>query len=414
MRRRTLAVLFLLGLICLLLIPGPGAAQSPPPVEPRTPHTPIRPQTPDLRGTDAVTRLTTAPQALPALKAVLIVGPIDGDYGEWTTDEKANMELAAAELEANGVTVHRFYAPNNRWSDITAAAEGAHFLFYRGHGVYWSPYPQPTVGGFALSHEFVSSDDIRQDLHLAPNAIVMLYGCFTAGTSGSDNGDIGIEEATRRVAQYSDPFFDIGAVGYYADWFGDAFQKYVRYLFQGQTLGETYEMYFDFNPSTVYRTTHPDHPQMAMWLDKDYWSGYWQYNNAFAGLPEETLSSLFAASELGGLPGEVTFFYSIADDQFMPSAYQGMPLNVGNEEILTWSLTSEGEWFTVTPGSGSTPATFSITPTTLDDPTPGQVTGAVTVTVTDPPEVEGSPHRLDVTLGVFDSPLQTYLPLTSR
>jgi hypothetical protein len=270
------------------------------------------------------------------------------------------------------------------------------------------------VGGFALSHEFVSSDDIRQDLHLAPNAIVMLYGCFTAGTSGSDNGDIGIEEATRRVAQYSDPFFDIGAVGYYADWFGDAFQKYVRYLFQGQTLGETYEMYFDFNPSTVYRTSHPDHPQMAMWLDKDYWSGYWQYNNAFAGLPEETLSSLFAASELGGLPGEVTFFYSIADDQFMPSAYQGMPLNVGNEEILTWSLTSEGEWFTVTPGSGSTPATFSITPTTLDDPTPGQVTGAVTVTVTDPPEVEGSPHRLDVTLGVFDSPLQTYLPLTSR
>jgi len=36
--------------------------------------------------------------SLPPLKAVLIVGPIDGDYGSWTTQEKGNMDLAAAEL----------------------------------------------------------------------------------------------------------------------------------------------------------------------------------------------------------------------------------------------------------------------------------------------------------------------------
>lgn len=415
MRRRTLSILAFLGLLVLLLLPGTGAAQGPAPLDPRTPTTPVQPRFPDLGPAEFVPQSIAAPQALPALKAVLIVGPIDGDYGEWTTDEKENMELAAAELEAHGVTVHRFYAPNNDWADIVAAAEGAHFLFYRGHGVYWSSYPQPTVGGFALSDGFVSSDDIRHDLDLAPNAIIMLYGCFTAGTSGGDDGDIGIQEAKRRVAQYSDPFFDIGAAGYYANWFGDAFQKYVRYLFQGQTLGGAYESYFDFNPSTVYRTTHPDHPQMAMWLDKDYWSGYWQYNNAFVGLPEETLSSLFGAPELGNLANEAIFLYSIPDGQLVPSAYRGMPVNVGNEETLNWSLHKDGDWFAVTPGSGSTPETFLITPTTFDEGTPGQMTGAVTVTVTAPAAVDGSPHRLDLTLRVFDAPLATvYLPLVSH
>ena len=243
-----------------------------------------------------------AQDSLPPLKAVLLVGPIDGDYGSWTEEEKVNMDLAAEELSANGVEVHKFYAPDSDWEQIKAAADGAHFLMYRGHGIYWSGFPSPTVGGFCLTDNFVSSNTIRQDLHLAPNALVMLYGCFAAGHSSAseDAYDIGITEASRRVAQYSDPFFDIGAAGYYSDWFGDAFAVYTRFLFEGQTLGEAYESYFDFNASTVHRTTHPDHPEMAMWLDKDYWSGYWQYNNAFVGLPDRTLVDLF-----GTLPGDL-------------------------------------------------------------------------------------------------------------
>ena len=395
-------------LSAMLLLPLWGDAQELPPGTPLVPSHPPYPET--------VAPAAIAParvQNLPPLSAVLIVGPIDGDYGDWTVQEKENMELAAVELEANGVTVHRFYAPNNDWEQIKLAAEGAHFLFYRGHGVYWSPFPNPTVGGFALSNSFfVSSEDIRQDLHLAPNAIVMLYGCFTAGTSSLDGGDIGIDEARRRVAQYSDPFFDIGAAGYYANWFGNAFQMFVRYLFQGQTLGEAYESYFDFNPNTVHRTTHPDHPQMAMWLDKDYWSGYWQYNNAFAGLPDETLTSLFAPPALGNLPDVLHFMYSIPDEQLIPAAYQVTPLNVGNDDSLTWSLTRVGDWFTVAPTEGTTPTSFWITPTTFETGTVASHTGTVTVTVVSPTGVDGSPHRIDLTLQVFNAPFAySYLPL---
>lgn len=48
-----------------------------------------------------------AQPSLPPLKAVLLVGPIDGDYGSWTQSEKENMDLAADELAAHGVEVHK-------------------------------------------------------------------------------------------------------------------------------------------------------------------------------------------------------------------------------------------------------------------------------------------------------------------
>ena len=233
---------------------------------------------------------------LPPLKAVLIVGPIDGDYGNATTTEKNNMELAAKELEARGVTVYRFYAPDTNWDQIKAVANGAHFLMYRGHGVAWGALPNPPVGGFALNGRFVSNDDIRNDIRLAPNAIVMLYGCFTAGSSSSDTASIGIDEAKRRVEMYSDPFFDAGAGGYYADWFGDAFQLYVRYLFSGMTQKQAYEAYHDYSSDRIFQGAHADHSYMPLWMGWDEWyDPKPQYNNAFAGRLDWRLDHLFSA-----------------------------------------------------------------------------------------------------------------------
>ncbi len=233
---------------------------------------------------------------LPPLKAVLLVGPIDGDDGNWTRGEKANMELAAAELEAYGVTVHRFYTPDNDWTQITAAARGAHFLLYRGHGVYQGLLPRPTVGGFNLKNGVVSPAQIRADLHLEPNAIVMLYGCFTAGSASNDQEPITSAEAQRRVAEYAQPFIDMGAAGYYANWHGNAFQMFVRALFAGQTLQQTYEAYFDYNQTTVEYYTYPADATRVMWLDKDVDGDMIQYNYAFIGQPEQTLSGLFGST----------------------------------------------------------------------------------------------------------------------
>lgn len=273
---------------------------------PSPPGTADRPPLPPAESGE---RLPATPGTLQVqgLKAVLLVGPIDGPEGPVTALEKANMDLAAAELEINGVAVFKFYAPDADWKQIREVAEGAHFFLYRGHGVFWTEMPTPRVGGLALDGGIVSPDQIREELKLAPNAIVMLYGCFTAGSSSLDTESISSQEAHRRVAEYSDPFFDTGAAGYYADWFGDAFQLFVRYLFQGMTLGQAYEAFYDFGEATVERFAHPEHPELVLWLDKDNWSERWQYDNAFAGLADWTLDDLFQVPTLDVSPQEITY-----------------------------------------------------------------------------------------------------------
>ena len=139
------------------------------------------------------------------------------------------------------------------------------------------------------------------------------------------------------------------------------------------------------------------------------------YVSASAVLPDETLASPSDSPTLGNLPTAVQFTYSIPDQRLLPAAYQGKPENSGNDDPLTWSLTSDGEWFTLIPPGGITPASFWITPTTFSTDTVQTYTGAVTVTVTDPPGTGGSPHKMDLTLQVVDTSFSyVYLPLTLR
>lgn len=346
---------------------------------------------------------------LPQLKAVLLVGPIDGDEGDATKSSKASMELAAQELAAHGVTVYRFYTPDNDWEQIKAAARGAHFLFYGGHGIYWSAMPYPDVGGFYLKNRFVSPDDIRRDLALHPNAIVMLHGaCFSAGSSSNDTISVTSAEAQRRVAQYSDPFLDIGAAGYYANWFNNALQTYVRYLFQGKTLGATYESYFDFNPATVERYMHPDHPSAVLWLDKDYWYDPMpQYNNAFAGNPNATLTDSFQVTTMQVLPARIgyltepaatarTFSVRIAADGPYPFA---------------WTASTAATWLTLSQTSGQSGESLSVT--TASGLPLGAYHASIRI-VADKEYIENRDQTIIVEARVVEKVYPAYLPLCSR
>jgi hypothetical protein len=272
------------------------------------------------------------------LKAVAIVGPIDGDTGVWTRNEIDNMEQAVRFLESHGVIAHRFYTPDNDWEAITEAAEGAHFLLYRGHGASWNSASD--VGGFVLKSGLVTPEEIVADLDLAPNAIVMLYACFSTGTAGDDGHDIGLAEAQRRVAQYAAPFLELGAAGYYANWFGDAFVHFLGSMFEGATLSESYEAFYDFNAETVTRTYHPAFPQQTMYLDKDDWHGYWEYNNAFVGMPDQTLETLFHKANLRtGVPEELASTNSILEARGVcEDSHRAAPYNASATASTSWKV----------------------------------------------------------------------------
>jgi hypothetical protein len=189
-----------------------------------------------------------------------------------------------------GIGKH-FLCTHDSWNAIRTAAAGAQFFIYRGHGVSDGNNP-PNVGGLFLTIGYVSPDNIRSELHLAKNAIVMIFGCYAAG-SPSEDVTLASSEAYRRVVQYSDPFFTAGAGGYFSNWFGDAFQQLIRYLFNGKTLGNPYQTYFDYSAATAESYTRPIDPGKVVWLDKDYWDGGYKYDNAFVGLANSTILDLF-------------------------------------------------------------------------------------------------------------------------
>jgi hypothetical protein len=394
---------------------APVGAISPIPM-PAVPLLPPMPgPQPSVQAAENLSAPSPGMQSLSGLKAVLVVGPIDGDNGSWTTDEKAHMELAAAELEANGVSVHRFYTPNNDWAQIAAAAQGAQFFLYRGHGVYWPPpdMPSPPVGGLALKNRIISSDEIRSNLHLAPGAIVMLYACFSAGTSSLDTSNIGSTEARRRVAQYSDPFMDIGASGYYANWYGAAFQTFIRYLFQGKTLGQAYEAYFDFDPASVERYTHPSHSDQVLWLDKNLWSNYWQYSNAFAGFPGETLSSLFDPNAMVVDPHSISYLTKAGG----PAKSFELVVGCTGSQAFNWTATIEssgGSWIDLQPLVGG--LSGQSTSIILDPAGMGLGTYNATIRIlSEDPAVQGGDQTIPVQLKVTETgAYQVFLPLVMR
>jgi hypothetical protein len=314
------------------------------------------------------------------------------------------MELAATELAKNGVQVSKFYTPSNDWSQIAAAAQGAHFFLYRGHGVYMPTNPW-TVGGLSLKNKFVSPDDIRRDLHLAQNAIVLLYGCFTAGSSSIDpGGSITLQEAQRRVAQYSDPFFDIGAAGYYADWYGYAFKYFITDLFAGKTLEQAYKS-FNFSSTTFTAATHPDHPDQALWVDRH---GVY-YDHAFVGQPYKTLTDLFGSHlEVG------TDHISLIASPSWSNQLFSVPVSGTPSSSFSWSVspTDPKPWMELTPTSGLSGEVLLVT---LKPG--GQPLGTYTTTLT----VSGmssslvvAQETITVTLTVTDLKPSVYLPALTK
>ena len=179
------------------------------------------------------------------LRAVIIVG----DLQDGTVSAIKEMEEIHSFFKSKNVIVKTFYHPKTSWKDIISASKDASFFVYRGHGMSW---PDGKYGGLDLD-EAISSEDIMNDLKLRSNAIVIFKSvCGGAGSSASDDGDIGIRKALERVSDYSRPFLNIGASAYYADNFGNGCLSFLNDFFEGKTIKE----YFDnsiFDSEQVYR-----------------------------------------------------------------------------------------------------------------------------------------------------------------
>jgi hypothetical protein len=96
-------------------------------------------------------------------------------------------------------------------------------------------------GGLCLQ-KMISAETILKELRLKKNAMVLFQSvCRGAGSSASDDGDIGIKEAQRRVTDYSKPFFDIGASAYYANNYGSGCYNFLNDFLSGIQLKQCFK-----------------------------------------------------------------------------------------------------------------------------------------------------------------------------
>jgi hypothetical protein len=341
-------------------------------------------------------------------QAGLVAVAIVGDVGSGNDSFAEDMDAAAAVLQGYGAEVRKFYyasAPFT-WADVVAAAQGAHLLIYMGHGVYWGGDPLQ-VGGFYLGgNQFVTPDQIRNDLDGVvdeQSVVIFSHACFTAGDGGP--GTISQSEAARRVQMYAQPFVDLGMQGYFANNYFRSAARTASLILSETAMGDAFKGSIAFDPARLVDLAHPA-PGYDLWLDGA--PGDW--NLSFVGIPGHVFYPTPPA--LGNLPDELAFAYSIPDGRLVPVSQSLRPANVGNSTALTWQVTQQGSWFSVSPGAGLTPQTFAVAPGAFSMDTVATYTGVITVSVVDPAGVSSSPHPIRVRLDVVNAAIyDAYLPL---
>ncbi len=170
--------------------------------------------------------------AAPALaaspaKVVVVVGPA----GSLTAHYKADANAIVTEARRYTSNVVKIYTPNATWARVKAAAQGANILVYLGHGNGWpsihGPFQTVTKNGLGLDPRtgadstrtvYYGEDYIRNDITLAPNAVVLLYHlCYASGNSepGLEVGSFTVSR--QRVDNYGAGFIGAGARAVFAE-----------------------------------------------------------------------------------------------------------------------------------------------------------------------------------------------------
>jgi hypothetical protein len=346
------------------------------------------------------------------LKAVAIVGDVESH----TVLYKSDMDSAVSTLQGRGVAVSKFYYGDSSftWSDIVAAAQGAHFLLYMGHGVYgWGGDPE-NVGGFYLGpSQFVSPDQIRQDLNdvVASHSVVIFsHACFTAGSAAGDPPGLSQAEAERRVKMYAGPFTDIGMQAYFANNYNGSAARTAARIVDQHMMEDAFKSGIGYIPQNLRDLSYPT-MGYDLWLDGV--PGDWDL--AFVGLPTYVFQEQVSPPALGNLPEAISFTYSTSEQRLLPTARQLALENVGNNDPLTWTVTITGTWFSVSPETGTTPQSLQVTPTDFVTDTASTYTGAIGVEVIDPSGGSGSPQTIQVSLQVMDLNVKdVYLPFVTK
>ncbi|CAN5689740.1 hypothetical protein BH23CHL7_BH23CHL7_13830 [soil metagenome] len=169
---------------------------------------------------------SAASEAPTQLKMVIIVGPTHSS----TATYLSRGETLAQTGEKYGMDVRRVFHPKATPERVLANIQGANIVAYFGHGNGWpspyAPFQEKTKNGFGLNPvEGGSSSNvayhggnwIRNNVTLAPNAVVLLSGlCYAEGNGESGMAIPSWSVARERVDNFAASFLTVGARAVFA------------------------------------------------------------------------------------------------------------------------------------------------------------------------------------------------------
>lgn len=172
--------------------------------------------------------LATQPQRAEAatLKVVVVVGPTGSETARYI----GIANQLATQAASYGARVIKVYSPYASWARVKYYAQGANLFIYLGHGNGWpspySPYQTYTKDGLGLNsysgsgnynHKYYGERYVP-DLHLAPNAVVLLsHLCYASGTGEEGMSNPTLTVARQRVDNYGAGFLRAGARAVFAE-----------------------------------------------------------------------------------------------------------------------------------------------------------------------------------------------------
>ncbi len=166
--------------------------------------------------------------------AVLVVGHLEMNVDR-AIDE---MNRVGNFFTHHGYKVYKFYDRNARWDKIAKVAGDCDFFVYAGHGA--AP-EKKDIPGILCIDSMISSRELARKVTFRKKAVVINHtACYAAGSSASDEKDIGAAEASRRVQQYANAYFSVGASAYFANNFEGGMVNFLKSFFAGKTLSQSF------------------------------------------------------------------------------------------------------------------------------------------------------------------------------
>jgi flagellar hook assembly protein FlgD len=191
-------------------------------------------------------------------KVVIIVGPV----AEHTAHYKADADDIATEARRWTSNVVLIKTPNATWTRVKGALQGASVVVYLGHGNGWpsiyAPFQTVTKDGLGLDPGtgadstkvvYYGEDYLRDNIRLAPNAVVLLYHlCYASGNTEPGLAVGTIADSRERVDNYGAGFIGAGARAVFAEGHPEhPVFSYIRQLF---TTNRTMDQIFRASPAT--------------------------------------------------------------------------------------------------------------------------------------------------------------------